>query len=299
MTVTLKQMRYVVAVARTGHFGRAARECAISQPALSQQVLALETMFGTTLFDRLKSGIRPTPFGQRFIDLSEEALKAADAVNAFAFGHSGKPDRPLRFGLIPTVAPYLLPDLFPRLTVQLPDLRFAISESRTEALLAGLWDGTIDLALIATDPSADGPRLESVPLFDDPFVLAMSRHEDAPQPISLEGLPADRILLLDEGHCFRDQTIAACRLEGHRSSRTFAATSLSTIVEFVANGQGITLLPSIALRREAGDPRIAVHELADPHAARRLRLVWREATPYGAIFRQVADIIRQQGDSHA
>lgn len=289
MPISLKQMRYALSVARAGHFGRAAQASSVSQPALSQQILALEEICGTPLFDRLKTGIRLTPFGREFIELAQAAVASADAVNAFALGHGGRPGRPLRFGLIPTVAPYLLPQIFPALTRELPDLRFAVSESRTETLLEGLEEGSLDIALIATDPPVGGPRLTTAPLFDDPFVLATPRDEAGGAPVSLTALPPERILLLDEGHCLRDQTIAACNIDRDRSSRTFAATSLSTIVQFVANGQGVTLLPQIALDKEASDPRIAVHPLSG--AGRVLRLVWRDVTPYAATFEQIARII--------
>lgn len=292
MTISLKQMRYALAAAKTGHFGRAAQACAVSQPALSQQILSLEALCGTPLFDRLKSGVRLTPFGREFVELARDAIRSAEALDSFALGHVGKPNRPIRFGLIPTVAPYLLPEIFPALTSRLPDLRFTISESRTEALLAGLHDGSLDIALIATDPPASGPRLTEALLFDDPFVLATPQGEKTAGPVSLSALEPERILLLDEGHCFRDQTISACRIDADRGARTFAATSLSTIVEFVANGQGVTLLPRIALRKEASDPRIAVHALEDPAAGRQLRLIWREATPFGTTFESVAEVIR-------
>lgn len=293
MSITLKQMRYALAVARTGHFGQAAEECAVSQPALSQQILALETLCGTALFDRLKSGVRPTPFGRDFIELARPVVAASEALDNFAMRSAGRPNRPIRFGLIPTVAPYLLPEIFPALTRHLPALKFTISESRTEAMLESLADGSLDIALIASEPPAGGPKLAVAPLFEDPFVLATPRGETTAEPVSLTTLAPERILLLDEGHCFRDQTISACRLEGERSTRTFAATSLSTIVEFVANGQGVTLLPQIALRKEASDPRISVHRLDDPRAGRHLCLVWREGAPLNEIFTQIADVIRQ------
>lgn len=295
MTISLKQMRYAIAVASEGHFGRAADACAVSQPALSQQILALEALCGTPIFDRLKTGIRLTPYGRDFIDLAKEAVKAADTLDHFALGRAGHLDRALRFGLIPTVAPYLLPRIYPALTHELPDLTFSISENRTEAMLASLQDGRLDLALIATEPPQGGPRLVCRPLFDDPFVLATSCNEDAADPVSLSSLPPERILLLDEGHCFRDQAISACRLEGARTAHAFAATSLATIVEFVANGQGVTLLPAIALRKEASDPRIAIHPIDDPAAGRQLRLVWREATPYASTFERIAEVIRSTG----
>ena len=292
MPISLKQLRYATAVARTGHFGRAAAECSISQPALSQQIMTLEAHCGAALFDRLKTGAVLTPFGRDFIDLAHKAIAAADAVNALAAGRSGRLDRPLRFGLIPTVAPYLLPQIFPALQSDLPDLAFTVSENRTEALLAGLVDGGLDIALIATPPPEHGPRLVSMALFEDRFVLATGRNEATPAPVSLSSIAPERILLLDEGHCFRDQTIAACNIANDTAPRTFAATSLSTIVEFVANGQGVTLLPQIALRKEATDPRIVIHQLAAPDAGRLLRLVWREATPFAPTFARIADVIR-------
>jgi LysR family hydrogen peroxide-inducible transcriptional activator len=244
------------------------------------------------LFDRLRSGVRLTPFGREFLELATEVVKRAEAVDAFVLGQSGQPHRPIRFGLIPTVAPYLLPEIFPALTRDLPGLDFTVSENRTDALIAGLVEGSIDVALIGTDPPKDGPLLVSRPLFEDPFVLATSSKDGTTDPVSLASLAPERILLLDEGHCFRDQTIAACRLDSDPSARTFAATSLSTIVEFVANGQGVTLLPRIALRKEATDPRIAIHDLVSPGAGRLLSLVWRQATPYGATFEKIAEVIR-------
>lgn len=298
MTITLKQMKYALAVARTGHFGQAAEECAVSQPALSQQILALETLCGTQLFDRLKSGVRLTPFGRDFVERAKPALAASEALGDFAMRRGGRLDRPIRFGLIPTVAPYLLPEIFPVLTERLPLLKFTVSESRTEAMLESVQSGALDLALIASVPPPGGPKLTLFPLFEDPFVLATSRSEAASGPVSLGALEPERILLLDEGHCFRDQTISACRLEGERSTRTFAATSLSTIVEFVANGQGVTLLPQIALRKEASDPRIAVHTLDDPQAGRQLALVWREATPLTQTFEEIGEVIRASRTHH-
>ncbi len=292
MTLTLRQMHYAAVLSETGHFGRAAERCHVTQPALSQQIRQVEQICGTALFDRLGKSVRLTPFGREFLGRARVVLEAADALAAFAEGHAGHPERPIRFGLIPTVAPYLLPEIFPALAEHLPELAFTISENRTDQLLAGLEDGTLDIALIGTEPPQDGARLVVAPLFEDPFVLATSRHEVTSEPISLSSLAPERILLLDEGHCFRDQTIAACRLDGERGTRTFAATSLSTIVEFVANGQGVTLLPQIALRKEASDARIAIHDLGDPGAGRTLSLVWRDATPFAATYERIVEVIR-------
>lgn len=292
MPVTLKQLRYALALAEAGHFGRAAERSHISQPALSQQIRALELTIGAQVFDRLGVTVRQTPFGAAYLERARDIVARCDALDDFAAGNSGHPARLLRFGLIPTVAPYLLPDIYPALTRSFPELAFAVSENRTDALLAALYDGALDLALIATEPPGTGPKLEAAPLFTDAFVLATSAADSNTGAVSLAGLAPDRLMLLDEGHCLRDQTIAACGIAGKPASRAFAATSLSTIVEFVANGLGVTLLPEISLRKEAADPRIRIRQLTSPGAGRLLRLVWREATPYGALYRQLADTIR-------
>ena len=294
MSFTLKQLRYAIAVADLGHFGRAAAACNVTQPALSQQIQALEAWCGTPVFDRLAREVRLTPFGREFIGRARPLLLGAEALASFAAGPSTAPDRPLRFGLIPTVAPYLLPDVFPALAIGLPGTSFTISEDRTEALLAALADGSLDLALIGSELPGRGPKLKSTALFEDAFVLATSLADASQGPVSLAALPAERILLLDEGHCFRDQAIAACGLGTDVSSRTFAATSLATIVEFVAAGQGVTLLPQIALRKEAS-PRIAIQALAPPRPGRLLSLVWRDASPFAGVFETVAELIRATG----
>ena len=292
MNMTLRQMSYALALAETGHFGRAAERCHVTQPALSQQIRQLEEACGSPLFDRLGKSVRVTPLGREFVERARGIIERADGLEMFLAGKRGRPERALRFGLIPTVAPYLLPDIFPALQRDMPDLSFAVSESRTDALIAGIEDGSVDFALIATELPAGGPKLVAAELFSDEFVLATPLGEDATGPVALAGITGERMLLLDEGHCFRDQAIAACGLDRDVGRRTFAATSLSTIIEFVANGQGVTLLPVIALRKEATGGRIAVHALQSPGARRELRLVWRDGAPYSVIFEEVAGVIR-------
>jgi LysR family hydrogen peroxide-inducible transcriptional activator len=282
-------MRYALALAETGHFGRAAERSFVSQPALSQQIRQLEAAAGQPLFDRPAATL--TPFGREFVERVRRIVEDTDALGAFAAGQAGRPSKPLRFGLIPTVAPYLLPEIFPALTAGLPDVSFAVSENRTGALLEALAAGALDLALIATEPEPGGPALTVAPLFADDFVLATAAGDAGDEPVALAAIDASRMLLLDEGHCFRDQALAACGLSADRA-KTFAATSLSTIVEFVANGQGITLLPTIALKKETAGDRIHIHRLASPGAGRLLSLVWREATPFAELFEEIAAVIR-------
>lgn len=290
--ITLRQMQYAAALADTGHFGRAAERCRVTQPGLSQQIRQLEELCGGQLFDRLGKSVRPTPLGHEFVERARPILEQAEGLVSFVSGRRGNPARSLRLGVIPTVAPYLLPHVFPALQRDLPELSFTVSESRTDALVDSLADGSLDLALIASEPRTGGPRLTTAPLFADEFVLATGADDNVHAPVPLAEIDGGRVLLLDEGHCFRDQAIAACALDPD-ARRTFAATSLSTIVEFVANGQGITLLPEIALKKEATGDRIRIHRLESPGARRLLTLVWREATPFGAVFEQVAETIRR------
>jgi len=298
MTVfTLRQLNYARILAETGHFGRAAERCHVTQPALSQQIRQLEEICGGALFDRGPRTVAPTPLGREFLARARRVLDEADDLERFASALADGPQRPVRFGLIPTVAPYLLPFIYPTLTAGLPGTSFSVSEGQTDHLIESLASGDLDLALIATDPPETGPRLASIPLFADPFVLACNSAKPFAEPVRLTDIPAEQILLLDEGHCFRDQAIEACMLRHRISGRTFAATSLSTIVEFVAGGQGVTLLPAISLHKEAGDPRIRICELAAPAPSRTLSLVWREATPFGELFRKVAEIIRDKGSA--
>ncbi|WDR07558.1 LysR substrate-binding domain-containing protein [Devosia rhodophyticola] len=186
--------------------------------------------------------------------------------------------------------------MFPALATELPEVKFMVSESRTDTLLAGLYDGSVDLALIATEPPSTGPTLASASLFIDAFVLATAvGGVPHTAPVELTSIDPETILLLDEGHCLRDQAIAACNLDDIAGGRTFAATSLSTIVEFVAHGQGVTLLPQIALRKETAGARIQTQTLAAPGAGRQLSLVWRQATPFAEIYQCIARIIRLTG----
>lgn len=295
MHITLRQLQYAQAIAEEGHFGRAALRCHVTQPALSQQVRLLEDRCNAPLFDRRGKTVALTPFGREFLAHAARVLNAAADLETFADMSAGHPARPLRFGLIPTVAPYLLPDILPALADELDDIQFSVSEGKTDRLLSALADGDIDLALIGTD--LDRGNLTSVPLFADAFVLATQRGTALPDPVNLTNLPRDKFLLLEEGHCLRDQMVDACALKPDLSGRTFAATSLTTILELVANGYGVTLLPAISLRREEHNKRIEFHTLGAPGASRVLRLAWRANSPYEALFQAIARIVTRVGEA--
>ncbi len=292
MNITLKQMRYVIAVEKAGHFGRAAALCNVTQPALSQQIGQLEIMCGAPIFERSQKPVRPTPFGREFIIRAKQIISQNKSLEEFAFSHSGRPFSPIRFGLIPTIAPYLLPEIFPPLLKKFPDPGFEIMEGQTEKLQNMLNAGDLDIALIATMPPKNGITLDSIKLFDDPFVLAASHKTKIRQPVHLSELPKEKLLLLDEGHCFRDQMIEACNLENEQKTGSFSATSLTTIMAFVANDQGLTLLPAMSIKKEANDPRVKLFKLAPPVATRTLSLVFRNNTPFKSLFEDIAEQIK-------
>lgn len=294
-TITLRQLHYAQIIAEEGHFGRAAERCRVTQPALSQQIKSLEDRCKAPIFDRLGKTVRLTPFGRDFLSHAGRVLNAASDLETFADMSAGHPSRPLRFGFIPTVAPYLLPDILPALKETLPATHFSVSEGKTEKLTAALTDGNIDLALIATD--IDQPNVTSIPLFADPFVLATRQGTAIAEPVNLPDLPREQFLLLEEGHCLRDQMVDACAIKPDLQGRTFAATSLTTILELVANGYGVTLLPAISLRRETHNQRIDIHRLRAPGASRLLRLAWRAGSPYEALFRQIGAIVMEVGQT--
>lgn len=295
MSPTLKQLNYALAVARTGHFGQAAAQCHVTQPALSQQIKLLEEACGTPIFERRRKSARPTAFGIEFLAHARQVVAATEQLETYVqrAGHGGV--QPIRLGLIPTIAPYLLPIAFPALRDAHPEVEFAISEGKTETLLSELDTGEIDLAVIATAPEGFADRIESVVLFADPFVLAVSAKAEQMEPAALAALPQKRLLLLEEGHCLRDQAVDACRLEAEAARLAFAATSLTTIMEMVALDHGVTLLPAIALAREAADPRIRILSLAAPGAGRLIRLAWRRSSPFAGTYRQIAAAFQQVG----
>ncbi len=297
MPITLKQMRYAVAIAQEGHFGRAAQICHITQPALSQQINLLEEICGTNIFDRSSKPIKTTPFGAEFVARAKTILLETNKLVSFSLSQQGKPHHPIRFGLIPTIAPYLLPEIFPLLLQKLPEVEFNVSEAKTEQLLEAIETGDLDMVLIATEPEK-AARFNVKEIIYDPFVLATSKEQkDISSPANLIDIPTTKILLLNEGHCLRDQTIKACNSENETSKNSFAATSLSTIMEFVANGQGVTLLPTLSLKKEANDNRIQLLNLTPAGTGRMINLVWHEASPFGELFNQITSIIKQASQS--
>ncbi|MCO4847358.1 MAG: hydrogen peroxide-inducible genes activator [Yoonia sp.] len=292
---TLKHLRYFESVAREAHFGRAADRCAISQPALSMQIKELEQILGTPLFERNSRAVSLTQFGQAFAPRAREILQATDDLSDLARASQDQLIGRLRLGVIPTVAPYMLPRMIHQLGQSHPGLDLQIRESMTPRLVQELKDGRLDAAILAL-PSAE-PSLIEVSLFTEDFVLVRPM-SDADQPIpSSEKLAEMHLLLLEEGHCFRDQTLAFCNIQSTRPWDGFDGSSLSTLVQMVGAGMGITLLPDMAVKVETRSANVAVARFADHTPTRDIGMVWRKSNPLGLQLRKVASALSTLPDS--
>jgi len=283
---SVRQLECAVAVAEHRHFGRAARACAISQPALSSQVQLFEDELGVRLFERARRGVLLTAAGEGVIERARAALHALDDV-VDAARRRGPLAGPLHLGVIPTVAPYLLPRWLPRVRAAHPELRVFLHEDRTARIVERLRRGELDLLLLALP--VDGDDLHALPLFAEPFLLAAPRgHRLAAggrRRVSERDLEGEAVLLLEDGHCLRDQALTLCRHAGARESVEVRASSLTTLVQMVAGGFGVTLLPEGAAPIEVHpDDGIVLRRFQAPEPTRTLGLLWRKASPRAEAF---------------
>jgi len=288
--ITMKHLRYFDALARHRHFGRAAEASAISQPALSLQVKELEEILGAPLVERGARQISLTSLGEEFAARAREVLRAVDELGALARASTGPLSGRLRLGVIPTVAPYLLPRLMRVLAERFPDLDLRPREAVTPKLLRDLGEGRLDVALLALPASE--PSLVEHPLLDEEFLLV--RHaaaETMPIP-PLSDLPAAPLLLLEEGHCFRDQAIAACKMPRGPAGEIMEGSSLSTLVQMVGAGIGVTLIPEMAAEVERRSAPVVLHRLPEPRPGRRIGLVWRRSNPLSERLADLAEGLR-------
>ncbi len=293
INVTLKQLRYFDALARTAHFGRAAEACAISQPALSMQIKDLEDTLGAQLVERNARAIRLTPLGEELATRVRGILRAVDEIGDLARAADDRLVGRLRLGVIPTIAPYLLPRVMQRLAAEHPELDLYIRETVTSKLIAELGEGRLDAAIVALPVSE--PSLAETALFSEEFVLVRPQAEaEAPVP-SKEGLRAMRLLLLEEGHCFRDQALSFCDMQSAAPREMLDGSSLSTLVQMVGAGIGVTLLPDMALGVETRSADVAVQRFPAPRPARSVGMVWRKSTPLSAQLTQLAAIVGRAG----
>ncbi len=276
-TPTLRQLRYFEAASRLGHFGRAAEECAISQPALSMQIKELEETLGAQLFERRPGETVLTPLGREIAELASKILLAANDLVAIAKHRAKVLSGPLSLGIIPTLAPYILPALLKHLAKHYPVLRLELREAQTKAMLGELARGQLDLVMAAI-PN-DMPELEEAHLFDDRFLLAASSDDASRSRVDPETLDTGRLILLEEGHCLRDQALSFCSNERGVTKVGLGATSLSTVMQMVANGYGATFIPEIAVETETRGRKLSLQRFTAPEPARRIGLVWRKTSP--------------------
>jgi LysR family transcriptional regulator, hydrogen peroxide-inducible genes activator len=289
--ISLKQLRYFDSVARLKHFGKAAEQCAVTQPALSMQIQELERELGVQLIERSRSGILLTEAGREVARRAARVLGEARDIVDFARRQSRLLSGPLHLGVIPSIAPYVLPALLPLVREKFPDLDLHLRETQTHYLVDELLDGALDLLLLALP--VDNPEVETIKLFNDRFLLAMPKSRQPSNRIraTSELLEQDRLLLLEEGHCLRDQALAFCNLRRADNIDTFGASNLSTIVQMVANGLGMTLLPELSIKLECRHDDIKLMRFTDPQPRRIVGLAWRKSSPRKNHFVELGKLI--------
>ncbi len=291
MNFTLRQLRYFDALARLGHFGRAADACAISQPAMSMQIRELEEALGSELFERGARQVRLTQLGEDFAGRVGEILRAVDELEDVARAARDRLTGRLRIGVIPTVAPYLLPAIIGELTRVHPELDIRIRETVTPNLLEELAEGRLDTAIVALPVSE--ASLTETPLFEETFVLVRPKSDEAKPVPNREALREMRLLLLEEGHCFRDQALSFCAMRSARPRELLDGSSLSTLVQMVGAGIGVTLIPEMAVGVETRSAAVSVARFEGPQPSRTIGMIWRRTSPLAYRLAEIAEIVRR------
>lgn len=289
--MNLRDLQYLVALAETRHFGRAAKRCHVSQPTLSAQLKKLEEFLGARLIERQPRRVALTPAGEAVVERARRMLRDAEDIRALARASADPLAGQLRVGLIPTLGPYLLPRVAPRLRRALPKLQLILHEQQTAPLIAQVVEGELDLALLALPADAGG--LETRSLFAEAFLVAIpERHRlAARRRLRTTDLAGEKLLLLEDGHCLRDQALEVCRKAG-TEEQDFRATSLETLRQMVAAGLGITLLPRLATEGPFGATRgLAVRPFAPPAPSRVIGAAWRRSSTRGEAIGAVCDVL--------
>ena len=294
--MNLRDLRYIIAVAETRHFGQAAERCFVSQPTLSGQIKKLEDELGVAIFERTNRSVEVTPVGEAILAHARQIMEQADAIEQLARASQDPLAGPLRIGAIPTLSPYLMPLILLPLKKQYPQMKLVLSEELTDTLLERLRNHEIEGALLAT--AVDEPDLHSMPLFDEPFWVAYPRKHAFynKDKITRKDLENETLLLLAEGHCLADQAMEICHLTERSQQGELAdlrAASLETLIQLVAAGFGTTLVPALAMRGSwTTGSGVVAQPLALPDAQRRVSLVYRSSFPRLAALEAFASIIR-------
>jgi LysR family transcriptional regulator, hydrogen peroxide-inducible genes activator len=290
---TLRQLQYVVAVANTKSFRGAAAVCHVSQPSLSSQIAQVEGALGAALFERDRRGVLLTPAGEDLVERARNLLRDADDLVTTSQRYADPLSGTLRFGVIPTISPYVLPDVAPVLRKTFPRLSLIYREDKTTTLVEKLEQGELDTALLALEANLGDLAHETI--IDDPFMLAVARNHrfaDRKKPVTMADLEGENVLLLDDGHCLREQALSFCQ-RAKAEELEFRATSLATLCQMVAGGAGVTLLPTLAVATENRRGNFSVIPFSKPKPGRTLVLAYRQANPARETLSAIAASMRR------
>ena len=293
--MNLRDIQYIIAVAETRHFGKAAERCYVSQPTLSGQIRKLEEELDVAIFERTSRSVAITPVGEQILAIGRQITEQVDAIQQLARAQQDPLAGPLRLGAIPTLSPYLMPLILMPLKRRHPQMKLVLSEELTESLLQRLHHHEIDAALLATP--VENPRLDEIPLFDEPFWVAFPRKHDfyTREKIRLRDLQQEELLLLSEGHCLAQQALDVCHLKERQVQGQMAdlrAASLETLIQLVRSGFGITLIPALAMRGSwATGGGVVAQPLELAGASRRISLVYRQSFPRAQALQALAQVI--------
>ncbi|OZA29888.1 MAG: DNA-binding transcriptional regulator OxyR [Hydrogenophilales bacterium 17-64-11] len=291
--MTLQELKYLVALADHGHFGRAAESCFITQSTLSTQIKKLEDFLGVTLFDRSLKRVAPTPIGREILQAARRIVEESERIKELARHAQDPMARTVHLGVIPTLGPYYLPHALTLVHRKYPGLRLLLREEMTQQILERLNAGTLDAALLALPVADDGLRVE--PLFYEPFFAALpAGHPLAKRDVlKVNDIMAEKLLLLDEGHCLRDQALDVCG-GGSRGREEVRATSLETLRQMVGLGLGLTLLPALAVDAapRASKKAVEIRPFRAPPPGRTIGLVWRRRAPFPETFERLALLLK-------
>ena len=288
INVTLRQLRYFDALARHGHFGRAAEACSISQPALSMQIKEMEQALGGVLLERGARQVTLTKFGEELLQRVRDILRSVDELGDFARASRDRLAGRLRVGMIPTIAPYLLPRVIENLARLHPELDIHVRETLTPRLIKEVAEGRLDTAIVALPVSE--PSLTEVALFKENFLLVRPGEQEGTPIPSRESLREMKLLLLEEGHCFRDQALSFCNMQAP-PREVLDASSLSTLVQMVGAGIGVTLIPEMAVAVETRSASVSVARFKNPQPSRTIGMVWRKSSPLARQLEQISEVV--------
>ncbi|HET9459042.1 MAG TPA: hydrogen peroxide-inducible genes activator [Sphingomicrobium sp.] len=290
---TIKQLQYLVALRDHGHFGKAAEACFVTQSTLSAGLRELENLLGVTLVERTRRVVRFTALGEKVADKAVRVLREAEDLTELARAEGQPLHGELRMGVIPTIAPFLLPAMLPKLRGEWPSLKLYLREETSQAACEALHRGQLDCVLLAL-PYACG-EIETATLFDDPLYVAFPGGE-APHTgaVEVEAIDEKRMLLLEDGHCLKDHALSACNRPDLRAQAAMMGTSLHTLVQMVDNGLGVTFIPAMAIKAGILEgTSVEARPLRSEHGFRRIALIWRRSSPREAEFQMLATTLRR------